>query len=67
MRSCIDMLCPSYNNFSIRVTLHHNGTTVHGQDIQRGLYNSAHSYDNINLKKQLLACSLTGTFFLQNN
>ena len=49
MRSCIDVVCPSYNNFSIRVTLlHHNGTTVHGwEDIQQGLYKSAHSYDNI--------------------
>ena len=65
MRSCIDVVCPSYSNFSICVTLlHHNGSTVCGwEDIQQGLYNSAHSYDNIKKRKQLLACSLTGTFF----
>ena len=29
MRSGIDMVCPSYSNFSIRATLlHYNGTTV---------------------------------------
>ena len=66
MRSCIDVVCPCYSNFCIGITLlHHNGTTVHGrEEIQQGLHNNAHSYDNIP-KKQLLACSLTGTFFVK--
>ena len=48
LRSCIDMVCPRYSNFSIGITLlHHNGTTVHGwEEIEQGLYCNAHSYDN---------------------
>ena len=42
MRSRIDMVCPSYSNFSIGITLlHHNGSTVHGWE-ERFI---SHSYD----------------------
>ena len=50
MRSCIDVVCPCYSNFSIGITLlHHNGTTVHGrEEIQQLRFTcSAHSYDNL--------------------
>ena len=39
MRNCIDMVCPSYSNFSIGITLLlHNGSTVHGWKERFAMY-----------------------------
>ena len=57
MRSRIDMVCPSYSNFSIGITLlHHNGSTVRwgGGEVYIAMYI---------LMITVLACSLADTCF----